>query len=219
MPAAALAQNAKFRPDSPLRTLSLMELLLLYARRTALGSLHRSLVLVVCAAAVVACDGGGAADTSRPDAGSSSTTSSGLAEAPTLVAYLAPCEPDHDTDCASEAAEFAGTVQVVDGCVLIDELLVGPTAPRSIAVLFPHGVSWSTADNGIVTSDGDVAHLGEWIYGGGGTSPLADLDVLELTDEQRSDIERCVATSDETEVFFEMGANDTITRLDGPPDF
>jgi hypothetical protein len=32
-------------------------------------------------------------------------------------------------------------------------------------------------------------------------------------------IKRCVAASDETEVFFEMGANDTITRLDGPPDF
>lgn len=195
------------------------ELLLIYARRTGMGSLRRSLVLVLCAAAVVACDGGGAAETGRPDAGSSSATSASLAEAPTLVAYQVQCEPDYDTDCASEAAEFAGTVEVVDGCVLIDELLVGPTEPRSIAVLFPHGVSWSATDHGIVTSDGEVAHLGEWIYGGGGTSPLADLDVLDLTDEQRSDVKRCVAASDEPEVFFEMGANDSITRLHEPPDF
>lgn len=124
------------------------------------------------------------------------------------------CEPDYDTDCASEAAEFAGTVQVEEGCVLIDDYYGG-----LFAVLFPHGVSWSSTDNGIVTSDGDVAHPGEWIYGGGGTSPLVDLDVLDLTDEQRSDIKRCVAASDEPEKYWEMGANDSITRIDGPPDF
>lgn len=179
-----------------------------------MGTRRRSLVLMLCAIAVAACGGGGTANTSRPDAAVPSTTSSSLADGPTLVAYAAPCEPEDGADCASEAAEFAGTVQVEDRCVLIDDDVGG-----LVTVLFPYGVSWSAADNGIVTSDGDVAHLGEWIYGGGGTSPLADLELLDLTDEQRSEVERCVAASDEPEVFFEMGANDSIVRLDGPPDF
>ena len=198
-----------------------MEPLLLYARRTTMGSRRRSLVLVLCAIAVAACDGGGTADTSRLGAGASSTTSASLAGAPTLVAYRAPCEPEYDTDCASEAAEFAGTVQVEGGCVYVDTYAGGPieTNARSlIAVLFPYGVSWSTTDEGLITSNGEVAHRGDWIYGGGG-SPLADLELLDLTDQQRSDLERCAATSDSPERFAQMGANDSITRLEGPPDF
>lgn len=148
-------------------------------------------------------------------------TGTSAATAPALIAYTSRCEPADDAKCSSEAAEFVGTVQVEDGCVLIDTYAGGPieTNPRSlIAVLFPYGVSWSTIDAGIITSDGDVAYPGDWIYGGGGGSPLADLELLDLTDQQRSDLERCAATSDSPERFAEMGANDTIRRLDGPPD-
>ena len=184
---------------------------------------HRApgVAVAFVAAAVTACGTNNNPDISSTSPVRTSPSSTLPATALTLVAYTAPCEPADDVKCSSEAAEFAGTVQVEAHCVLVDTYAGGPieTNPRSlVAVLFPYSVSWSAIDNGIVTSDGDIAHPGDWIYGGGGGTSLADLQLLDLTDQQRSDLELCAAASDDPEKFFEMGANDTITRLDGPPD-
>lgn len=166
--------------------LHLMELLLLYARQTVMGTRRRSLVLVLCSIAVAACDGGQDESAGRSHVEQAVNQPRRRADAGRPRRPM----PARRQDGLRLRSRRVRRHRPGRGWLRPDRRLLR----RSVAVLFPHGVSWSAADNGIVTSDGDVAHLGEWIYGGG-TSPLADLDALDLTDEQQSEITRCIAAS------------------------
>jgi hypothetical protein len=94
---------------------------------------------------------------------------------------------DAQEDDEEEDVFVAGTIGLVDGCLILFEDHERLESP--IGVEWRPGTTWDEAANAVVLPDGRVVNIGDFIAGGGGAHGLDD--ETRVTPEVRTMLEDC----------------------------